>query len=98
MTSGFDSPSGRGMGARFAPYFRQLLDLMSDLSLGRNYKAINLIEKLYPYDAVFSGLVSTDLPYPLRSAFCKLMLAVHVNREPQVRPSLVVVSCRAARR
>ena len=33
---------------------------------------------------VFTGLTSGELPLPFRSAFCKVMLAVHVNREPQV--------------
>ncbi len=35
---------------RFGPYCLQLLELMGDLCLGRNYKAINLIEQLYPYE------------------------------------------------
>ena len=51
----------------------------------RNYKAINFVETLYPYEVVFQGLVNPDLPLRLRTAFCKLMLAVHVDREPQVR-------------
>ena len=35
---------------RVGPYCLQLLELMGDMCLGRNYKAINLIEQLYPYE------------------------------------------------
>eukprot|EP00753_Platysulcus_tardus_P010959 PLAT3172.1.p1 GENE.PLAT3172.1~~PLAT3172.1.p1 ORF type:complete len:3198 (-),score=1828.26 PLAT3172.1:113-9706(-) len=72
---------------RLQAYVRSLLDLLSEMCLERNYRAIQLIERLMTFDTVYRGMTSVSLPAAIRHSFTRLALHLYLDREPQeVKP------------
>ena len=64
-------------------YFYALINLVSETCYERNYVAIDLAKAMFPMDVVECGAMSSSISPKLRAAFCRLMLTLHLDVDPQ---------------
>jgi hypothetical protein len=75
-------------------YFEAFINILSQMCIDRNNKGILLLENQYNIDFTLDCFFNQNIPYILRSNFARLLIALHLDKEPMeqlVLPNLTRV-------
>lgn len=67
---------------KLALYFKEQVNFMAEMCLGRNQDAKALLSPQFSFDVVLSCMCNVNLPFGIRSAFTNMMLTLVVDQFP----------------
>ena len=67
---------------RIFNYFKALINLNAEMCLQRNYRGINPLVSVYTIDQVYHCTVNENVHLLLRASFGKLLLHLHIDKDP----------------
>jgi hypothetical protein len=59
-----------------------MINLNAEMCLQRNYKGILLLENIFSLEQIIDCTLNNKIPHKLRSKFAKLLLHLHVDKDP----------------
>jgi hypothetical protein len=68
--------------AKYYSYLLSMINLLGDMSYGRNYMAIEVVQKLYQINICLLILMNENIPFEVREAFGKLITHCWINVTP----------------
>ncbi|XP_066920904.1 inositol 1,4,5-trisphosphate-gated calcium channel ITPR1-like isoform X2 [Clytia hemisphaerica] len=84
-----DAKIGQREDINLLNYYKYQLHLFAQMCLDRQYLAINTISKQLDIELMIRCIADEGLPCSLRAAFCRLMVHMHIDRDPQEKVSPV---------
>ena len=63
-------------------YFLAITDLVAEVCLGRNGNSVDKLQEMFSFDTIKNIVKDKDLPFELRSLFMRILLNMHMDREP----------------
>ena len=76
---------------KYFNFYLNMVSFFSDICLGRNYPAINVLKEFFSLEAVSSVICSNDYCYEHRNAFCGLLRNMYIHVFPF--QSLIIPYC-----
>ena len=67
---------------RLLNYFDSMINLVSLMSLGRNYRGINELVHIYSLSFTIDCFLNPNISYKMRSNFARLLITVHIDKDP----------------
>jgi len=67
---------------RLYNYFDSMINLISLMGLGRNYRGINDLQDIYKVEMIIDCFLNPNISYKMRANFARLLITIHIDKDP----------------